>query len=139
VLNKVFFSIRKPLILNLSRTSRDTVHDKPISDFLLDDKEIFKNAVEQMRIDDTRSCRVRFSVVMGSKSTWPGEETTAGQEEAFPMEEVQEEVPHVLHLEGQGIIIQDKQDGEPSHVSSLCVSVYCICKTDIDYQDDVGP
>ncbi|KAI5850216.1 hypothetical protein DFP73DRAFT_472996 [Morchella snyderi] len=96
-------------------TSRDTVHDKPISDFLLDDKEIFKNAVEQMRIDDTRSCRVRFSVVMGSKSTWSGEETTAGQEEAFPMEEVQEEAPHVLHLEGQGIIIQDKQDGEPSH------------------------
>ncbi|RPB17505.1 hypothetical protein P167DRAFT_1242 [Morchella conica CCBAS932] len=96
-------------------TPRDTVHDKPISDFLLDDKEVFKSAVEQMRIDDTRSCRVRFSVAMGSKSTWSGEETTAGQEEAFPMEEVQEEAPHVLHLEGQGIIIQDKQDGEPSH------------------------
>lgn len=92
------------------------MHDKPISDFLLDDRDIFKNAVETMKNDDSRSCRVRFSVVMGSKSTLTEETATDGQEEAFPMEEVQEE-QHTLSLEGQGIIIYDKPTGEPSHVS----------------------
>lgn len=74
-----------------------------------------------MKNDDSRSCRVRFSVVMGSKSTLTEETATDGQEEAFPMEEVQEE-QHTLSLEGQGIIIYDKPTGEPSHVSFSSVA-----------------
>lgn len=74
-----------------------------------------------MKNDDSRSCRVRFSVVMGSKSTLTEETATDEQEEAFPMEEMQAE-QHTLSLEGQGIIIYDKPTGEPSHVSVFSVT-----------------
>jgi serine/threonine-protein kinase RIM15 len=87
----------------------------------LNDKDVFRNAIETMQNDDSRSLKVRFSVLVGPKSKLASDPLVAAvsasdEEEAFPMEEVKEE-ENILTLEGQGILIYDKTSGEASHVS----------------------
>ncbi|PWW76849.1 hypothetical protein C7212DRAFT_190564 [Tuber magnatum] len=99
-------------------TTCESVQGRPIADILLDDKDVFKNAVETMQNDDSRSFKVRFSVLVGPKSKLARDPAAAAalesEEEAFPMEGVREE-EDVLTLEGQGILIYDKTSGEASH------------------------
>ncbi|KAG0640002.1 hypothetical protein HOY80DRAFT_885502 [Tuber brumale] len=99
-------------------TARESVQDRPIADILLDDRDAFKNAVETMQNDDSRSFKVRFSVLVGPKSKLARDPAAAAalasEEEAFPMEGVKEE-ENILTLEGQGILIYDKTSGEASH------------------------
>jgi len=117
--------LRRPITDTQLRTTRESVQDRPIAAILLDDKEAFKNAVETMQNDDSRSFKVRFSVLVGPKSKLARDPAAAAaltsEEEAFPMEGVKEE-ENILTLEGQGILIYDKTSGEASHVSTTTES-----------------
>jgi len=116
--------LQRPITDTQLRTTRESVQDRPISAILLDDKDAFKNAVETMQNDDSRSFKVRFSVLVGLKSKLardPAAAALASEEEAFPMEGVREE-ENILTLEGQGILIYDKTSGEASHVSTITES-----------------
>lgn len=106
------------LLTGTQRTGRETVQDKPIAEILLDDKDVFRNAIETMQNDDSRSFKVRFSVLVGPKSKLardPAAAALPSEDEAFTMEEVKEE-EDILVLEGQGILIYDRASGEASHV-----------------------
>ena len=117
--------LRRSITDTQLRTTRESVQDRPIAAILLDDKDAFKNAVETMQNDDSRSFKVRFSVLVGPKSKLARDPAAAAalasEEEAFPMEGVKEE-ENILTLEGQGILIYDKTSGEASHVSTTTES-----------------
>ncbi|KAL7275440.1 hypothetical protein RUND412_001612 [Rhizina undulata] len=98
-------------------TPRELLHDRPISEFLVEDKDAFQKAVETMKSDDSRSYRMRFSVIMGSKSKLTKDPLAIAmdeEEEGFRMDEVKEH-EDALRLEGQGILIYDRSTGRPSH------------------------
>lgn len=74
-----------------------------------------------MKTDDSKSYKLRFSVVVGPLSTFvqdPISRAIAAEKEGFRPEEI-DDVPNVLEMEGQGILIFDKADGEASHVCEL--------------------
>ncbi|KAI5796641.1 hypothetical protein EDC01DRAFT_614251 [Geopyxis carbonaria] len=98
-------------------TSNESIHGKPISDILVDDKEAFRRAFEVMRNDDSRSYKLRFTVAMGSMSRLSKDSSSANlssEIEAFQMDELPDQST-TLTLEGQGILIYDRASGEPSH------------------------
>lgn len=92
-------------------TTTESVHGKPIRDLVVgDDKDIFAEAVESMKKDDSRSQIIRFTIPLGSASKLaPPEEPAAG--------EATEPPPATIDLEGQGIMIYDRSSGGASHVS----------------------
>ena len=72
-----------------------------------------------MKRDERKSYKIRFAVTIGSMSIFaqdPVEKAIAAENEGFRPEEVDEE-NNVLDMEGQGILIFDRTDGEASHVS----------------------
>lgn len=112
-------------------TSTESVQGIPIVDILLDEnKDLFKNAVETMKKDDSRSQIVRFTLAMGPKSKLaPPARTRVPTEEdgveAFIEEDDNEDLPTVT-LEAQGIMVYDRatngaedREHRESHVSVL--------------------
>jgi serine/threonine-protein kinase RIM15 len=114
-------------------TSTESVQSKPIKELLVgEDKEIFTEAVESMKKDDSRSQIIRFTVALGPASKLAGrEDPTEGEGVA---EEPQQ--PATIDLEGQGIMIYDRSSGGASHVSLQACSQCSLLTCDLDYVDD---
>jgi len=94
-------------------TSLESVQGKPIVDILVsENKEVFKEIVESMKKDDSRSQIARFTVQLGPESRLASfnihDEPMDGQE---PFESQQE----TIDLEGQGIMVYDRTSGGESH------------------------
>lgn len=98
-------------------TTVESVKNKPIADLLLSNKDVFADAVESMKKDDSKSRIVRFRVQMGPLSVL---KQNAAQEEILEGEGIEEEdtveQDQVLNLEGQGIMVYDRSTGDESHV-----------------------
>ncbi|KAF8467736.1 hypothetical protein BDZ91DRAFT_656753 [Kalaharituber pfeilii] len=95
-------------------TPRDSIQDKSMGEILLHDKDVFKDAVEAMKRDDSRSYMLRFAVRSGPLSKLPKDpiDTPMSPEENGSQTDIHEKL---LTLEAQGILINDRATGEPSH------------------------
>lgn len=104
-------------------TPSEEVIGKPIADILIDDKEVFKTAVEKLQKDDSRSNIIRFSTYVGKNSMLSPRTSKSDSEHDFEKaedqtpEEDEEEPKHSIDLEGQGILVYDRTTGQASHVS----------------------
>lgn len=103
-------------------TLPEEVKGKPIADLLLSNGDAFKDAIESMRSDDSKSRIVRFTMAMGPHSVLReearnGEEPQEQSEDAKQSVEGQKEEEQVIGLKGQGIMVNDRLNGEESHVS----------------------
>lgn len=94
-----------------------------ISEILLGNKDVFRDAIESMKQDDSRSRFIRFALQMGPDSVLkyaPELPPAATENQAFgeKTEESQEEEHNhnVLNMEGQGIMVYDRTDDEAGHV-----------------------
>src|ERR1700743_534431 len=106
-------------LTDIPRTPCESIQGKPISSLLVENTDCFQRAIETMKRDDRKSYKIRFAVTMGSMSAFaqdPVEKAIAAETEGFRPEEV-DEVNNILDMEGQGILIFDRTDGEASHVS----------------------
>lgn len=117
-------------------TLPDSVEGRLISDILADNQNAFRDAIESMKMDDSRSRFIRFSVRMGPYSTLKSSsdsrpsapESRSNEEGAVGNTGSQSEAPEgdrdVLNMEAQGIMVFDHlADGE-SHVSVLEITVF---------------
>lgn len=96
-------------------TEPDDVTGKPIEELMLDDnKDIFKQAVESMQKDDSKSQIVRFTVNLGSASKLlPFEEREMVTEtEGSNAETVTKDSYGAVELEAQGIMVFDRSSDE---------------------------
>lgn len=84
------------------------------------DKDAFKNAVEAMKSDDSRSYMLRFAAKSGPLSKLPKDpiDTPMSPEDPSAPADISE---RILTFEAQGILINDRTTGEPSHVSFWCL------------------
>ena len=102
-------------------TDPGEVTGKPIEELILDEnKGMFKDAVESMSKDDTKSQIIRFRVALGPASKLlpvPLDET---EQENAPQDlnSRLEEGYGTIDLEGQGIMVFDRRSGGESHVSA---------------------
>jgi serine/threonine-protein kinase RIM15 len=98
-------------------TNTEDVQGKLIKELLVgEDKEIFTEAVESMKKDDSRSQIIRFTVPLGPASKLaPREDPTEGVAE-------EQQRPATIDLEGQGIMIYDRSSGGASHVSVVLLT-----------------
>ena len=97
-------------------TSLDSVQAKAIVDILIgDNKDAFKNAMDSMKKDDSRSQIVRFTVELGLASKLAVEEAQENVKEPGSDAEPQT-APATIDLEGQGIMVYDRSSGGESHV-----------------------
>jgi serine/threonine-protein kinase RIM15 len=108
-------------------SSPETVEGRMISEILLGNKNVFRDAIEAMKEDDSRSRFIRFSVQMGPDSvlkyapeprpinTEDSAEKTDGSAE--PLQAEGERRNDVLYMEGQGIMVYDRTDDHAGHVS----------------------
>ncbi|KAF1346907.1 hypothetical protein BDV97DRAFT_300535 [Delphinella strobiligena] len=100
---------------DLTGVNPDTVVGKPMPDIIYDNKNIFADAVQAMRTDDTKSRIIRFAVkCVASTPQVPGaiEEEKVG---TLELEEETQPAHHLVNLEAQGIMIYDRSDGHESH------------------------
>lgn len=98
-------------------TPIETVQGKPITNILLEKQNVFQEAVEAMKKDDSKSQIIRFPVRMGQMSVL---------RTGLPAGEIGSETIEspatdgdLLQLEGQGIMVYDRASGGESHVSSI--------------------
>ncbi|KAH8592013.1 putative Serine/threonine-protein kinase cek1 [Bisporella sp. PMI_857] len=102
-----------PSWVDVIGTSLESVQDKRIEEILVgENKDIFKEAVESMKKDDSRSQIIRFTVQLGpeSKLASPDAREDVGEGEAS-VDSQQE----TIDLEGQGIMVYDRSSGGESH------------------------
>lgn len=99
-----------------------------ISEIILGNKNVFCDAIEAMKEDDSRSRFIRFSVQMGPDSVLKfapelrptdlsdgtNKKESESNVEPSPVED--EEKHNVLHMEGQGIMVYERTDDEAGHV-----------------------
>ncbi|KKO97813.1 AGC protein kinase [Trichoderma harzianum] len=91
-------------------TKVDSVEGVPISDLIAsENKSIFTDVVESMKRDDSKSHRVRFSVVLGPLSKL----RSLGSLSALDPSQVPQ--TEVADLEAQGIMVYDSASGGESH------------------------
>ncbi|KAF3919584.1 hypothetical protein ABW20_dc0103271 [Dactylellina cionopaga] len=98
-------------------TPCESIQGKPISSILYENTDCFQRAIEAMKHDDTKSYKIRFSAVIGSLSAFaqdPIMKAIAAEKEGFRPEEV-DETSSILDMEGQGILVFDRGDGQASH------------------------
>jgi serine/threonine-protein kinase RIM15 len=122
-------------------SSLKSVEGRMISDILLGNKDVFRDAIESMKQDDSRSRFIRFALEMGPDSVLkyspeppPAITNNATVEERAEKgvgDAQEEEYNHnVLSMEGQGIMVYDRTDDEAGHVRTptmLChLRVSCI-------------
>ncbi|KAJ5316398.1 hypothetical protein N7476_006705 [Penicillium atrosanguineum] len=105
----------------------ETVEGRMISDILLGNKDVFRDAIEAMKEDDSRSRFIRFSLQMGADSvlkyapeprpipTADSTEDEKTDESVEPSQDEGEQRNDVLHMEGQGIMVYDRTDDEAGH------------------------
>ncbi|KAJ5817452.1 CheY-like superfamily [Penicillium robsamsonii] len=109
-------------------SSPESVEGHMISEILLGNKDVFRDAIESMKQDDSRSRFIRFAVQMGPDSVLkyspePPPAATENQaigekaEDREKSQEEQEQEHHhnVLNMEGQGIMVYDRTDDEAGH------------------------
>lgn len=121
-------------------TEPEDVTGKPIEELLLDeDKEIFKQAVESMQKDDSKSQIIRFTVSLGPASKLLSFEDMESQTETLESAGAPAENNSygVVELEAQGIMVYDRSSEEASQESHVGLeqshqkySVFAYCATD---------
>lgn len=106
----------------------ESVEGQLISEIILGNKDVFKDAIEAMKVDDSRSRFIRFAVQMGPDSVLkyspeprPSDsEAESGNDKAETDEQssqAEDDQDHtVLTMEGQGIMVYDRTDDETGHV-----------------------
>lgn len=108
----------------------ESVEGRMISDLLLGNKDVFRDAIETMKEDDSRSRFIRFSVQMGPDSVLKyapesrsaevkdeGEQKQTDKSTEPSQDEGEQESDHnVLTMEGQGIMVYERTDDEAAHV-----------------------
>lgn len=123
-------------------TSPELIEGHMISDILIGNKNVFQDAIEAMKVDDSRSRFIRFALPMGpdsllressqSRSSEPQEaeaneegEGALGKIEEAPQEKTEEEYPYgVLSMEAQGIMVFDRTADGASHVGHVSAMPY---------------
>lgn len=115
-------------------TSAKDVVGKPVAELLVGNPNLFDEALELIKKDDSRSQIIRFSTLLGPRSVFrrkrsrraEGEETESPQSPQSPSREEEQ----ILNLEAQGIMCYDRKTGAESHVSSRkfpsidCANIY---------------
>ncbi|KAJ5334400.1 uncharacterized protein N7506_008183 [Penicillium brevicompactum] len=105
-------------------SSPRSVEGHMISEILLGNKDVFRDAIESMQLDDSRSRFIRFAVQMGPDSVLrntsePSPETTNEEVDGERDEDEktceEDSSNSVLNMEGQGIMVYDRTDGEAGH------------------------
>jgi serine/threonine-protein kinase RIM15 len=111
----------------------ESVEGRMISEILVGNKNVFRDAIEVMKEDDSRSRFIRFSVQMGPDSVLKyapeprpiqskndtEREGKASEEKPEPSQAEGEDNHDVLTMEGQGIMVYDRTDDEAGHVSAI--------------------
>lgn len=124
-------------------SSPESVEGHMISEILLGNKDVFRDAIESMKQDDSRSRFIRFALQMGPDSVLkyapePPPAATDNQATGEETEKSQEaEYNHnVLNMEGQGIMVYDRTDDEAGHVrtSMFCLPLSFIPLTPSEYR-----
>lgn len=113
-------------------TLPETVEGRLISEILVDNVDVFHDAIESMKVDDSHSRFIRFAVRMGPNSTLrqapekqpPGSQTETLASDAVRDAEMQPgpvegDQRDVLNMEAQGIMVFDRLADEASHVSVM--------------------
>lgn len=126
----------------------ESMEGRMISEILLGNKEVFHDAIEAMKEDDSRSRFIRFSVQMGPDSVLKyspeprpvdaedGTQEKEADESAEPSQAEGEHKHDVLHMEGQGIMVYDRTDDEAGHVrfpESRSSLLACLAYTELQY------
>ncbi|KAJ5157853.1 uncharacterized protein N7482_008953 [Penicillium canariense] len=111
----------------------ESVEGRMISEILVGNKDVFRDAIGAMKEDDSRSRFIRFSVQMGPDSVLkyapesrPTEsenvteqekatEEKSADEKTEPSQAEGEDNRDVLTMEGQGIMVYDQTDDEAGH------------------------
>ncbi|KAJ5521140.1 CheY-like superfamily [Penicillium fimorum] len=115
-------------------SSPESVEGHMISEILLGNKDVFRDAIESMKQDDSRSRFIRFALQMGPDSVLKyspepspaaienqvigekAEDREKSQEEQEKEHQQEKEHHHnVLNMEGQGIMVYDRTDDEAGH------------------------
>ncbi|KAJ5190057.1 CheY-like superfamily [Penicillium cf. griseofulvum] len=110
-------------------SSPESVEGHMISEILLGNKDVFRDAIESMKQDDSRSRFIRFALQMGPDSVlkyspepspMATENQATGEKAEDSVEKSQEEQEqehnrNVLNMEGQGIMVYDRTDDEVGH------------------------
>ncbi|KXG51936.1 CheY-like superfamily [Penicillium griseofulvum] len=109
-------------------SSPESVEGHMISEILLGNKDVFRDAIESMKQDDSRSRFIRFALQMGPDSVLKyspepspmatENQATGGKEESVEKSQGEQEQDHnhnVLNMEGQGIMVYDRTDDEVGH------------------------
>ncbi|KAH8820308.1 putative Serine/threonine-protein kinase cek1 [Xylogone sp. PMI_703] len=105
-------------------TTPESVQGIPIRDLVLsDNKDVFKDVVESMKKDDSRSQIIRFTVQLGPHSklapienrSRTKEETEENEEEKDVGEPMEVDTLQTIDLEAQGIMVYDRSSGGESH------------------------
>lgn len=115
----------------------ESVEGRLIADILVGNKDVFRDAIEAMKEDDSRSRFIRFSVQMGPDSVLKNapepppsrpESETAGstpgsttEGTAEPSQAEGEKNNDVLTMEGQGIMVYERTDDEAGHVRDILI------------------
>ena len=100
-------------------TNLENVRGNPISRFIADDPDVFKQAIESLKSDDSKSKFVKFSVKVGPDSDL---DPMLPQEQKDKMDKDVDgdgSPRQILALEGQGIVVYDRPSGGESHVRLL--------------------
>jgi serine/threonine-protein kinase RIM15 len=106
-------------------TSAKDVVGKPVADLLVGNSDLFNDAVEMIKKDDSRSRIIRFQMRLGptsilrrkgSRHADEGEVGSIPQSPLSPMSAPDEE-NQLVNLEAQGILCYDRTTGAESHVS----------------------
>lgn len=117
----------------------ESVEGHMISEILLGNKDVFRDAIESMKQDDSRSRFIRFALQMGPDSVLKyapepppaaRENRAIGEKTEDNVEKSQEEEEHnhnVLNMEGQGIMVYDRTDDEAGHVRTSTTSTMSCC------------
>lgn len=118
-------------------TPLSSAEGRMIADLLVGNKNVFLDAIESLKVDDSRSRFIRFSLPMGPDSlmkyspesrpleaeqteTSEGGEATVGKIEDVSPEKTEEEHPYgVLNMEGQGIMVFDRTTDGAGHVGHV--------------------
>ncbi len=97
-------------------TDLENVRGNPISRFIADDPEVFARAIESLKSNNSKCKFVKFSVKVGLDSDL---DPMLRQEQKDKLEKDDgEDGPprEILALEGQGIVVYDRNSGGESHV-----------------------
>lgn len=100
-------------------TESEALIGQPVADILIENKDVFANAVEALQKDDSRSIIVRFSTHVGKSSILSPRSSTSEvpqDEDGQDKVEAEEEPTHTIKLEAQGIMVYDRTSGTASHV-----------------------